>query len=47
MLKLRGDTTMYDPGLHEIGIMQAESNQGNVNDVNFKVVFVSPMQRTL
>lgn len=26
MLKLRGDRTMYDPGLHEIGVLQAEHN---------------------
>lgn len=47
MLALKGDKTMFDPGLHEIGILQAESNQSNVNEINFKVVFVSPMQRTL
>lgn len=47
MLELRGDRTMYDPGLHEIGVLQAESNQANVNSINFKVVFVSPMQRAL
>lgn len=38
---------MYDPGLHEIGIIQAETNQSHVNAINFKVVFVSPLQRTL
>ena len=26
MQGLKGDPTMYDPGLHQIGILQAESN---------------------
>ena len=47
MHKLKGDPTMYDPCLHEYGVIQAESNQGHVNDINFKVVFISPLQRTL
>lgn len=47
MKLLKGNPALYDPGLHEIGKMQAESNQDHVNKVNFKVVFVSPMQRTL
>ncbi len=47
MKKLRGDPTLFDPCLHEVGILQAESNQEHVNAVNFKVVFVSPLQRTL
>ncbi|TNV76426.1 hypothetical protein FGO68_gene11145 [Halteria grandinella] len=44
---LKGNPEMYDPGLHAIGKMQAESNSEHVNPINFKVVFVSPMQRTL
>jgi broad specificity phosphatase PhoE len=47
MHQLKGDPTMFDPGLHEIGVIQAESNQAHVNEVNYKVVFVSPLQRTL
>ena len=26
MQGLKGDPTMYDPGLHQIGVLQAESN---------------------
>lgn len=47
MKQLRGDTSMYDPGLHEIGVLQAERNQDQVNAINFNVVFVSPMQRAM
>ena len=47
MTALKGDPSMYDPGLHAIGRLQAESNQEQVNKINFKVVFVSPMQRAL
>ena len=47
MKALKGSPSMYDPGLHAIGVMQAESNQDHINAVNFKVVFVSPMQRAL
>jgi S-ribosylhomocysteine lyase LuxS involved in autoinducer biosynthesis len=47
MKALKGNPAMYDPGLHTIGKMQAESNQEHVNSVNYRVVFVSPMQRTL
>jgi broad specificity phosphatase PhoE len=47
LIALKGDRSMYDPGLHSIGRLQAESNQDLVNEINFKVVFVSPLQRTL
>lgn len=47
MKALRGDPTIHDPGLHDIGVLQSESNQELVNPVNFTVVFVSPLQRTL
>eukprot|EP00347_Sterkiella_histriomuscorum_P012250 403369316 len=45
--ELKIDPTMTDPGLHQIGILQCESNQELVNVINFKVVFVSPMQRAI
>ena len=38
---------MFDPGLHQIGIMQCEANAHRLDKINFKVVFVSPLQRTL
>lgn len=47
LLKLKGDSSMYDPGLHAIGIRQAETNMTHINSINFRVVFVSPLQRTI
>lgn len=46
-MKLRVDTSYYDVNLHKIGVLQCESNQEQLNKVNFKTVFVSPMRRTL
>ncbi|CDW86509.1 UNKNOWN [Stylonychia lemnae] len=45
--QLKVDKTLTDPGLHQIGVLQCESNQDNINRINFKVVFVSPMQRAI
>lgn len=45
--ELKIDPTMTDPELHRIGVLQCESNQELVNAINFKVVFVSPMQRAI
>jgi hypothetical protein len=47
MLKLKGDANLYDPGLHQIGVLQCETNQPHVNQINFKTVFVSPMRRAV
>jgi len=41
--KLRGDASYYDPGLHQVGVLQCEANQAHINKIKFKVVFVSPM----
>jgi broad specificity phosphatase PhoE len=38
---------IVDLGLHEIGVKQAEEYAPKIHHVNFKVVFVSPYQRTL
>ena len=45
--RVRGDPALFDPGLHDIGVLQAESNQDHINKINFSVVFVSPLQRTM
>lgn len=36
-----------DPELHPAGIVQCEIHQKEVNDVNYKVVYTSPMQRAM
>ena len=41
------DKNGYDPELHAIGIEQCEAHQKAVNEINWKVVYTSPMQRTL
>jgi broad specificity phosphatase PhoE len=41
------DKTGFDLPLHPIGIEMCVANQHLVNDVDWKIVYVSPMQRTL
>lgn len=36
-----------DPELHPSGIEQCEAHQEEVNKIDYKVVFTSPMQRTM
>lgn len=44
-LKKRKD--LIDPPLNNIGLVQCETGKGYINEVNFKVVYVSPMYRCL
>ena len=41
------DPSLIDPELHPVGIMQAEAGQTAVIGIDWEVVFVSPMQRTM
>merc|ERR1740130_1983674 len=38
---------LIDPDLHEIGVIQSEIHQSIVEQINVKIVFVSPIQRAL
>lgn len=42
-----GDEKNIDPSLHQIGFAEANANQDAVNSVDWRVVFVSPIQRTM
>ena len=44
---LEADPALMDAKLHPIGIMQCENHQSQVNKVNFKVVYTSPLRRAL
>jgi len=37
------DIKGFDPELHPIGIQQAQNHQSVVNEINWKIVFTSPM----
>ena len=39
--------SLVDPELHPIGFLQCEAQHEVVNSIDWQVVFVSPMQRTL
>ena len=43
---LKARTDFVDPPLNETGIAQCASGSKHVNQIDFKVVFVSPMLRT-
>ena len=45
--KLKIDKELIDPPLNDIGLAQCQLGTKYVNDVDFKVVYVSPMYRTL
>eukprot|EP00347_Sterkiella_histriomuscorum_P002559 403367681 len=45
--QLRRNKDLYDVELHQLGLLQAQSNQDIINKVNFKKVFVSPLRRTI
>jgi len=47
MKTLFADPDGADPELHQVGIMQSESHQDFVNNVDWKVVFTSPIQRAM
>lgn len=38
---------LIDPDLHEIGIIQSEIHKSIVEQINVKIVFVSPIQRAM
>jgi hypothetical protein len=45
--QIKEDLNLIDCHLHPIGVMQCENHQAAVNDIDWKIVYVSPMTRTL
>ena len=45
--KLKSNRDFVDPGINDIGRAQCESGSQHINQIDFQVVFTSPMRRTI
>ena len=44
---VREDPSLIDPELHRVGIQQCISHQEGINEIDYRIVYTSPLQRAM